>query len=104
MGPLIPIDLDQVSGDLELEIVISGTPTPYNGLWKASLLSGDYYNLFDYMETDRLTQIIIPTLNGICMIWFAGLFLFLYRVTQKQARFFLAIGTAFIFKRCMIFI
>ncbi len=97
VGPLIPIEVDQVSGNLALEIAISGTPTPYNGLWKAPLLIGDYYDLFDYMETDRLTQIIIPTLNGICMILFAGLFLFLYRVTQKQAGFFLAIGTAFVF-------
>ena len=97
VGPLIPLKIDQAVTNLKIEITLSGTPTPYNGLWKAPLLIGDYYDLFNYMEADRRSQIVIPTLNGICMVLFAGLFLFLYRVTQKQAGFFLSIGVAFFF-------
>lgn len=97
VGPLIPLHADFFSSDAEIVVKLDDVPTAYNGLWKAPPLIGDYFELSEYQQSERRTQVLLPVMNGIALFLFSFLFLFLYIVSQKQAKFFLSVAIGFSF-------
>jgi class 3 adenylate cyclase len=86
VGPIVPLRLDQVTGDsLELEIEIESTSTNLSGIWKGLPVIGPFQGMMAARDSDRLFQQVIPILDALILALFAAMFLLIHHSLRGRS-------------------